>query len=451
MKKIHVFFTGALFLFLTGSATASHLIGGYIIAQKLTGRTYDVSLVLYSDPNGAADPGTVSAELSFGDGAKQEATRISSQSESARVRKNTYAIRHEYASDGSFAISFRDINLVNGIVNINNGRSDATELYLETKINVNTTWDDQFTPRPLAFEDCNTAKKQSYILSYNPAFADRDGDSISYHLITPSDLTKQGYEIPEGMHINAYSGTISWPLSEIYTGRYLLYYKVNSYNAGTLITSSIIAQPFMANINAITFPSNIEAMGSDLAPAGWLRRMVQPGDLFSQGFSSNMQEGAFKFSLACYSGLFFKNADSSSIRNNEYNKIVLNWQTSGADASNLPYFVIYRQRNASTNQIHDHVLGVYVGAPLTSGVYDLSKSQIKSEVYPNPVKKSCRFSFDLSGEVDLSVYDITGRQVFRESVRNGYEWSRGNIPAGIYSFTLQSPDGLIHRGKLILE
>lgn len=451
MRPTHSLLSGVLLFFLTNSASATHLFGGYITAKKVSGRTYEISLFVYSDPNSVADAGTTSVELQFGDGSRQEVTRTSTQAESARVRKSIYTIQHQYAADGSFVISYRDLNMADGVININNGRSDNLELSIETKINVTPSMDDTYCPQPLAFEICNTTIKAGYVLTYNPAFTDQDDDSVAYQLVSPLELTKQGYEIPEGMGIHAYSGTISWPLSQKITGAYLLYYRVNSYRDGILLSSSLIAQPFFVNTAGITFPSNTEAPGCDLAPAGWLRKVVLPGDLVSQDFISNTQEGGFSYSLTAYSGLFLKNADSSSTLNAGNKTIHINWQTVHGDFSTLPYFIVYRQRALNGNFINDHVLGVYVGAPLTTGLNGISKNKTAVSVYPNPVKASCRFLFELSGETTLTIADITGKQVFRSPVYNGFEWSRGRVPQGIYSFTLQSSDGFMHRGKLILE
>lgn len=450
MKKINT----ALFIFvllcLTQNVFASHLYGGYLHTKKITGRLYEITLVVYSDLNSIADANTAAVKLQFGDGTKNTVSRTNTHIESVRFRKSIYTTQHEYASDGSFLISYSDNNLADGMVNINNGRSADEPLFIETLLTINEAWNDVYSPQPLAFEVCNTAVKSGYVVSYNPVFADPQNDSISYELASAGDFAKQGYQIPEGMKINAYSGTINWPLSTASAGAYLIYFKVNSYREGFLQSSSLIAQPFLVSRAGIVFPSYTEAVGCDLAPAGWFRKVVQPGDLMQLTFKSGLQQDGFYYDLTCHSGLFFKNTDSNSTAG-EIKVMNLNWKTKVTDVSALPYFVVYRQRALSSNFINDQVLGVYVGAPLTTALHESIKNKVSVNAFPNPLKKSCRFEFELPGTATLVIYDLAGKQVFSQAVQNEFEWDRNVLPSGVYMFTLHASGSLIHRGKLILE
>ncbi len=78
-------------------------------------------------------------------------------------------------------------------------------------------------------------------------------------------------------------------------------------------------------------------------------------------------------------------------------------------------------------------------------------------VYPNPVVTTAtfRYSLDVPSEIQLSVYSTTGQRVavFNEGFQTKGEhtitWNTGNLPTGIYLFTLSSK-GNAKQGKFII-
>jgi len=81
-----------------------------------------------------------------------------------------------------------------------------------------------------------------------------------------------------------------------------------------------------------------------------------------------------------------------------------------------------------------------------------------SEVYPNPFNSSTRIAYDLpaGGNVNLTVYDLSGREVTRlvEGVmpagRHSAVWEAGIVPAGIYLIKLTGGSGGTSVKKVVL-
>jgi hypothetical protein len=81
-------------------------------------------------------------------------------------------------------------------------------------------------------------------------------------------------------------------------------------------------------------------------------------------------------------------------------------------------------------------------------------------VYPNPASGTATFEYSLeaSGEVELAVYDLSGRRIAElvdGSQSKGHHkvhWNTNGWPAGIYFYRLSSVDGqLSTSGKVVVE
>ncbi|MBK7869928.1 MAG: T9SS type A sorting domain-containing protein [Saprospiraceae bacterium] len=76
------------------------------------------------------------------------------------------------------------------------------------------------------------------------------------------------------------------------------------------------------------------------------------------------------------------------------------------------------------------------------------------KVYPNPFAESA--TFDIEGRdfktVNFTLFDVTGRVIeSKKFVGNQFIYYRNqNIPAGHYTFRLESEGQLISSGKLIM-
>lgn len=91
--------------------------------------------------------------------------------------------------------------------------------------------------------------------------------------------------------------------------------------------------------------------------------------------------------------------------------------------------------------------------PIT-GLNDTKQlAQITSMAYPNPVKDKLLIEADKNGDMDLVVYDVTGRIVLTNSFvkEQQIEIKVGELSAGVYHYQLQFANGGITQGKFVKE
>ncbi len=95
---------------------------------------------------------------------------------------------------------------------------------------------------------------------------------------------------------------------------------------------------------------------------------------------------------------------------------------------------------------------IYITSPRSEGIRSIS-GEIPSafelkQNYPNPFNPSTKINFDIKsgGFVGLKVYDAAGRLVadlVKQNLSAGkfeYEWNAGNMPSGVYFYTLKAGD-----------
>lgn len=89
---------------------------------------------------------------------------------------------------------------------------------------------------------------------------------------------------------------------------------------------------------------------------------------------------------------------------------------------------------------------IYV-MPNTSGFVEISKSG-ELEIYPNPVVDN--LNINMKGEVEASLYDVTGKMVASQKGDNQIVIAREGIPSGVYSLQVMN-NKKVYNKKVILQ
>ena len=98
-----------------------------------------------------------------------------------------------------------------------------------------------------------------------------------------------------------------------------------------------------------------------------------------------------------------------------------------------------------------------IGAPLTSVNDNLTQKNIDLKIYPNPFSTSATLKinsgFTLTGNEELIIYDLYGKEVRRivNIKSREVKIERKFLPGGMYFYTLNSFNGILGRGKLLIE
>ncbi len=92
-------------------------------------------------------------------------------------------------------------------------------------------------------------------------------------------------------------------------------------------------------------------------------------------------------------------------------------------------------------------------APLNTGLNPFAKLKSFSLAYPNPATNILTIQTTETHDLVLTIYDVTGKLVNTASFTKGQhiEVNIGGLPAGLYSYQLQSADGYVSQNKFIKE
>jgi hypothetical protein len=93
--------------------------------------------------------------------------------------------------------------------------------------------------------------------------------------------------------------------------------------------------------------------------------------------------------------------------------------------------------------------------PLVLTIEDIYEESIEVTAFPNPFNYSTTIKVEGKeyGELELSVFDITGRMMTKRqsTSSNQIQLSRGNLQAGIYFYELKGDGKLLNTGKLLVQ
>jgi hypothetical protein len=142
MRTNSLLTTFMLVLLMSSSdATATHIRAGEISYNQLNLYTFEITAITFTDPtNVSSDRQEI--EIFFGDGKSRMVTRSNGNGENILllqnflVKKNSYKTIYTYANQATYMVSFKDVNRISGIRNINNGSSENIPFYIETMLSI---------------------------------------------------------------------------------------------------------------------------------------------------------------------------------------------------------------------------------------------------------------------------------------------------------------------------
>ncbi len=197
-----------------GFAMASHNKAGEITYRLVSGLTYEITVVTYTE-NG--NPRSRQAdrdqlEVFWGDFTSSVINRVSKENLPNTTWKNTYVGTHLYAGPGTFKVYLVDPNRIEGVRNMDN--SFNTAFYLECTIKINPFLGVNRSPVLLIPPIDYACTLRKFV--HNPGAYDADGDSLIYSIIAPKQALNtdvNGFFIPQAttsFTIDRYNGELVW-------------------------------------------------------------------------------------------------------------------------------------------------------------------------------------------------------------------------------------------------
>ena len=456
MKRLLL--TIVLFMFVI-SSQASHLKGGYITYKWQTGRTYQITLVLFSDPNSPANINTISAVLNLGDGTDSAVIqRTEKVAISTSVAENIYITTYTYQADGDYIISCTNFNFIDGIVNVNGGNSLSQQFYIETMIHINAFSGTVNSPEPHSIlPDVRALGGKE--LYYNSTWFSKPTnqinfgtDSISYSFSPMQNIAN--YSLPQGMSIDNYSGMIKWENVPIVSGTmdllYLLNYKVSFYRQTILMGYTTVAQILKVDNYPGSFPSIIHFPLCDSTNNGWYKKSVTSNNSFQQEF--NYADTNYQFMKRVYGETNVSTTDSSI---SSLSKTIINFTSdTNLIQRTQPYFYtirIIKDSSIGIPYFKDYNLAVYFGASTYFGLNEMNSKNIFVNVYPNPTTGIFEISINSIDANSIRVMDINGKTILeRKNISSKESIDMTGFAKGVYILTISGTEFSLNK-KLIIE
>lgn len=264
------FFTKLAFCFLffafMPKANATHYRAGEILYELIGNYQYRCSVITYSKtsyPSNLADRDSV--EISWGDGTSSIIFRVNGVDQDGNgvpdgqmlandIQKNVYVGIHTYPGappppNRYYIISFKDLNRIDGINNIDGGNSVNIPFYVEDTLKFPTDLANiGFNSSPILLNPPIDYANVNDTFYHNPNAYDPDGDSLDFQLIPP--LQSQGTNVPlykfpdiycttnDIFTINRHTGELIWAVpcqQGVFNIAILIKEYRNGVNLGTLI------------------------------------------------------------------------------------------------------------------------------------------------------------------------------------------------------------------------
>lgn len=237
--KGYLFF---LLLFVMVQAFATHNRAGEILFKHISGLTYQIKIVTYSDPSSTASL-RETIEVCWGDEPVCTESTYSTLFRDSVIpinqnfQKNVWQGTHTYNGAGSFIISISDPARNAGINNIDN--SVSVPLYLESLLRISPfPGFKNNSPNLLNYPIDNACFNRLFV--HNPGAVDPDGDSLAYEIQpsrTTGGLIADGYYYPpssDSIAVDPISGDLIWDKPS-QTGSYNVAMKIKEFRNGVLI------------------------------------------------------------------------------------------------------------------------------------------------------------------------------------------------------------------------
>lgn len=227
MKKIIIF----LALIICAQVFAQDIKGAYISAKRVSGFTYSITLVLFTDASQNITRPTI--PINFGDATSGTFT-LNSTSSANGTNLKTYSGIHLYPGPGDYLPFYIDTFRVASIKNIQN--SHVQQIYVETKIVISSFQQNGSSPSVVFPLNFSVSGNQ---VIYKPSATDSDGDSLSYQITNCSGTSN--YYLPGNAAINNSTGTFSFSKDSIslYAFSFIIKeWRKNSSNIYNIIATS---------------------------------------------------------------------------------------------------------------------------------------------------------------------------------------------------------------------
>jgi len=238
-RLIRLTLTILLLMVLSFPLSATHQRAAEITYRHLSELTYEITLITYTYTPSPANAYRNYLTVFWGDGTASEIPRVELINLPDDISYNRYVGEHTFPGPSTYTISCEDPNRNGGILNIPNSINVPLFIYSELVINPFLEGYNN-SPVLLLPPIDNACVNQPFL--HNPGAWDKDGDSLSYRLVTcrgAQGLPIPGYTLPpatDSISLNPITGDLLWQ-NPPQQGEYNVAILIEEWREGTLIGS----------------------------------------------------------------------------------------------------------------------------------------------------------------------------------------------------------------------
>ncbi len=436
------------------NTSATHLMGGEIIAQQISGLQYAIALTTYRDTLGVpmANIANFSIKDSNGTVIMTFSTAYDSVVSGNTLPMYPYGVEVYFFVDtitlpyqGMFTIGWSNCCRNGAIQNISSPLSQS--MFLQTEV---TAMDSLSNSTPFFLVPAAIFLPVNTPWQYNPLPFDPDGDSLHWDLSFPLNSWNSpcpGFTLPPAaasgpMSINPITGTITWTANTV--GNFVATVLVNEYRNGVKIGSIRRDMQFITVQTSIAGPQwntgslPVDALGNIHV------NLIQNSSyqLNLSGYSPSGQT----LHVAAYGEPFFTQPNPASFTStgsgiNDSISAHILWAPSSAQTRSTPYILAVRLSDGYLMQD----LSIIFQVSATAGQ---DESQLlRAQAYPNPATDYITFK---ANPAHVIVISMDGRSLALQA--KGQGWDVSALAQGLYLLRSFDETGqLIGNDKLLVQ
>jgi hypothetical protein len=427
MKKLQLLLF-ALVLFTTTNINASHLMGGELTAQHISGNDYYIELTLYRDASGNnaqisptwkiyAYNNTTNALID---------SIITAYTSPSGMLLNFYPYNVEayffkdtitLPGPGEYRFETRSCCRNGAIQNLVNPL--GLSMQLETIVTVPVTG---VNSTPTFLVPASVWLNINTPWTYNPLPIDVDGDSLYWSIDTP--LTDHAiyavYNTPPGntslpFSIDSQTGVISWSANTL--GNFQASILVDEFRNGVKIGQIRRDMQFIVVNNFSNIAARITNWSSFPHDANNFPHVVlAPNQPFQYTFLFEDPDQVDPVWIMGFGETFSRTNNPATLVHSASFQAVYDWTPTQADVRSEPYIHVLRLSDRNPQNIVPYFITdetFLVTVANGVGINETKAPLSITNIYPNPAKDIITISLDLlePSLLSIDIYDITGRTI----------------------------------------
>jgi len=446
---------------------ATFHVAGYINCNYVSGYTYKISVVTYTNIITFIDESCdVTVHISNGDsiilnrinGINGTCIFPSKMGEyiGEAINLNIFEGIYTFPNQNLFTLSMNYGHRYSSIINISNSIPQA--FYLETKLfvfnpsNYCVSSNSNFAALPITKASINTKYESDVPINYT------DGDSLTYQL-TPcmnNGDNIMGYTIPSDMTINPHTGRITW-LQPNQLGQWSFAVLVKKWRQNILVGTSLLDY----TIEVVTTPSTTQNITVNT-------NCNQNND---STYSCNINStDTVKITITNPNSTIslYTEIDTTNKYSFQNDTATFIWNTTIANARHNPYKFTFRHNKMVNNELQTKDITFFIivndttnqTCPITPNLSTIKIIEGINDIiiYPNPATNQLNIQCnhcDLGSNLNkIVMYDASGKQVLNSQITGKQNVSIDTqaFANGNYTYQiLNDNQNTISKGKLVIE